>query len=512
MNVNLQKESLNSFKKILDETVCHEETNETIVSDSLPDIYDISCCYGTVLVRSKEATEGKATITGFVNTVVLYHPDNAGSERCITASVPFTVGFECENIKETTRLIASVSLAALDARILNPRKLLIKAEVLANISGYCPQTLELYSGMDDTTKGIEILKANETVSVVSDVREKSFVISDSYTLPPSNQPIGELLDTRTELSVDDIKCVGNKLIFKGTVKLRFIYKSEKDDKICVTETTSSFSQIMESESDETAKCKVTLFPTGLYFDVDSLDNESHTVTAEMHIVAQVEVMRSTGINYIADIYSTCNAIEYKTEASSIACTMEPVIISDILRETIRVGTEQVHVIDTSIYLGRVSCENKNDRTEIIVPVIARTFFEDGEGYLRSATGNFELCAQTELEEEYSYNINAMLSQDATVSESEDGIVLKIPVRLEITPAQIKTVSCVSEVSYNESEFIDISAMPSVVIRRLYNGETVWQLAKQYCSTVEMILKANDIESEENMDRSTALLIPKKRLK
>ena len=53
-------------------------------------------------------------------------------------------------------------------------------------------------------------------------------------------------------------------------------------------------------------------------------------------------------------------------------------------------------------------------------------------------------------------------------------------------------------------------MPSLVLRALSSGETLWNLAKQYRTTVEDILKANEMAEEAAAKVGQLLLIPRKR--
>ena len=54
------------------------------------------------------------------------------------------------------------------------------------------------------------------------------------------------------------------------------------------------------------------------------------------------------------------------------------------------------------------------------------------------------------------------------------------------------------------------ATPSLVLRMLKKGESLWNLAKQYRTTVEEILKANELTEEAAAAGGQMLLIPRKR--
>jgi len=77
MELELNTTHLNCYDTVLDTTLFHEETLETIVPDACPDILRIVDCEAMVCLKGKEAQEGRAEISGSVRAAVLYLPDGA---------------------------------------------------------------------------------------------------------------------------------------------------------------------------------------------------------------------------------------------------------------------------------------------------------------------------------------------------------------------------------------------------------------------------------------------------
>ena len=79
-------------------------------------------------------------------------------------------------------------------RMLNPRKLLVRAVVNVEIECYNRSELSVTTGLDgDGAAGVETLCEAASISPVVCVREKTFVVSDEYRLQPGLLPIGTLL-------------------------------------------------------------------------------------------------------------------------------------------------------------------------------------------------------------------------------------------------------------------------------------------------------------------------------
>lgn len=58
--------------------------------------------------------------------------------------------------------------------------------------------------------------------------------------------------------------------------------------------------------------------------------------------------------------------------------------------------------------------------------------------------------------------------------------------------------------------IDTSEYPSVIIRRICDGDNLWTLSKKYNSSKELILRINKAETEEEILGRGFMLIPKYR--
>ena len=57
---------------------------------------------------------------------------------------------------------------------------------------------------------------------------------------------------------------------------------------------------------------------------------------------------------------------------------------------------------------------------------------------------------------------------------------------------------------------DRAAVPSLILRKMGPGETLWSIAKQYRATREGILSVNELADESQITPDRLLLIPRAR--
>ena len=159
MDLELTYQNLNFFEPVVDTTLYQEETAESIVPDSCPDIARIVLTTGLPLVTERIVQEGKGELNGQVRAVILYQPEGEFSLRRLDVTVPFKSTVTGSEITSGSRMIAIPTLQALETRILNPRKVLVRVNLAVGVKIYAPISLQLCSQVEAPEQaGVEQLQ------------------------------------------------------------------------------------------------------------------------------------------------------------------------------------------------------------------------------------------------------------------------------------------------------------------------------------------------------------------
>ena len=129
MELELKRDAIHCFETVADVTICQEETQEAIVPDACPDILRIVEVCGQACLTGKQAREGMATVSGMVRASVLYLPETGGCLRHMELSVPFTCQVEAPGLTSQGTILADPRLRWAEARVLNPRKILLRVDL-----------------------------------------------------------------------------------------------------------------------------------------------------------------------------------------------------------------------------------------------------------------------------------------------------------------------------------------------------------------------------------------------
>ena len=89
-----------------------------------------------------------------------------------------------------------------------------------------------------------------------------------------------------------------------------------------------------------------------------------------------------------------------------------------------------------------------------------------------------------------------------------GVELRFPATFTLVSVETTQCTCLESLSA-ESAPAD-SNQPALVLRALTEGETLWDVAKQYRTTAEEILAANELTESSLLEAGRMLLIPRSR--
>lgn len=498
MEVALKTEKYNRFEPVWHEITGGEFASDCVVPDTMPDIRDLLNAEGTLLLRSKVTEAGSVTLSASVQGMVVYFPENEAMPRCLSVTVPVEIRMDAPQIQEECRTVCRMRIRSLDAKMVNSRKISVRADVAAEIWCYGENVLELPCGLEQDEVCAHILKGTTSVVQVSDVREKAFVITDQYSLPGGLSSVGEILSQRTEVHTEDVKFVSGKVVFRGHVSTELLLAGSEAGQLFPVRYETEFSQIMEADvTGEDAVPEVMLQLTGVYFDLPGHDNSSEKIGAEIHMAAQCVCRKKQEVAYMEDLYSNKNHLV--SECGGILCDREVQPVS--MRQTVTGRAEfagEGEVACTSASVSGITTEGETVKTSVTVRLVIR----QSNGQYASARCRLgaefttDLPAETELQ-----NITVRVT-DVFCSASAGAADVRVVLQMDGWRVTRRVLMCVQNVSVDESGE-SRGNEPSITLVRAENMD-LWSLAKQYRSSPEAIEAAN----EGNI--SGLLLIPKSR--
>lgn len=508
MELELNRTQLTGYDTVLDTTLLHEETMEMIVPDACPDILRIVDTEARVCLSGKDALEGRAEISGSIKAAVLYLPDGEEGMRRLEVCIPFSCAVDSARLEARCSLVVLPRVQAAETRSINPRKVLVRANLAVCVRAYAPMTDSICSGLEsDGEAGLEQLKEEMTTYVVACVEEKPFTFSDDLTLSGSKPEAQELLKQRLSILCSESKVIGNKLIFKGEAALQLLYRSVENT-LCAADFTLPFSQIMEvSGAGEEADCALEIVPTSAECTLSPADGR--TLSVSLGLLAQAVIREERCVELLSDIYSTLCPLEVDRRSYEMSRLLEHSVKSQSVREIVETGVLARSVTDAYLCVGQILQEREGGRLTITAEAGVTVLYEGEEGGPGAVRRQIPVSCQVELPEGCTCSCLCRSPEPVFATPTSGGLEVRFQLEFHYLALSGSAVSGVSDLRADEDAPREAGAQPSIVLRMVGEQERLWDIAKAYGTTRRDIIQANELEGE-SIPRGQLLLIPRKR--
>lgn len=504
--IETQKEKLSINKLVAEKREIIFAEGDMIVPDSKPDILNTICTSGVVSIYKKEVQEEKMRIDGTINTYIMYMPD--GSEdtvRGLNASLDFSENIGIQNCKEGMDEITDIKIKSIEAKVLNGRKISIKATLEANVRIYSKEEVEIINNMENADN-IQILKEDLTVNSLVGSGETKIYAKDNIPID-SIDNLAEILKAEINLVDKDIKISYNKVLTKAEAEVTFMYLTEDNRINKVTYKIPVVGFIDIQDVTEENLCDVNYEIRNIVIKPNS--QEEHSIYVEIEIQAKCSVYEIKQINLIQDMYSPTENLNFETKQILTMTEKQSVKNIKQIREKINLNdVENESLIDVDVEPNIIN-ENKIN-TKILY---------EGEMNLRFIFVNQRMqidIKETKIPFEYtvenlqngeSLNTNNCLEIKSKDFIIQDGGDINCNIDMETNTnmyrtANINMIDSIQEEGEREEQ--DYSIMMYIVKK----GDTLWKIAKEFGSTIDGIARVNGIEDKNLIFPGQKLFIPK----
>ncbi|CDB32685.1 lysM repeat-containing protein [Clostridium sp. CAG:575] len=504
--IETQKEKLSINKLVAEKREIIFAEGDMIVPDSKPDILNTICTSGVVSIYKKEVQEEKMRIDGTINTYIMYMPD--GSEdtvRGLNASLDFSENIGIQNCKEGMDDITDIKIKSIEAKVLNGRKISIKATLEANVRIYSKEEVEIINNMENADN-IQILKEDLTVNSLVGSGETKIYAKDNIPID-SIDNLAEILKAEINLVDKDIKISYNKVLTKAEAEVTFMYLTEDNRINKVTYKIPVVGFIDIQDVTEENLCDVNYEIRNIVIKPNS--QEEHSIYVEIEIQAKCSVYEIKQINLIQDMYSPTENLNFETKQILTMTEKQSVKNIKQIREKINLkDIENESLIDVDVEPNIIN-ENKIN-TKILY---------EGEMNLRFIFVNQRMqidIKETKIPFEYtvenlqngeSLNTNNCLEIKSKDFIIQDGGDINCNIDMETNTnmyrtANINMIDSIQEDGEREEQ--DYSIMMYIVKK----GDTLWKIAKEFGSTIDGIARVNGIEDKNLIFPGQKLFIPK----
>ena len=187
---------------------------DMIVPDSKPDILDTICTSGVVSIYKKEVQDEKVRLDGCINTYIMYMPDGADDMvRGLNTTVDFSESISVPEAREGMSVVSEVSIKSIEAKVINGRKVGVKAALEVRLKIYSNEDVEIVNEIQNRDD-IQILKEDLKVNSLIGQGETKIYAKDNIQIDNIDD-LAEILKAQISLTDKDIKVSYNKVLTKA---------------------------------------------------------------------------------------------------------------------------------------------------------------------------------------------------------------------------------------------------------------------------------------------------------
>lgn len=477
-----------------------------VVPDIKPDILNTIRTNGTVCIYKKEVMDGKVKIDGSINVYIMYLADDEQSSiRSLNTILDFSQTINFEAVKEGMILEDKVLLKSLECRVINGRKVNLKAVLDLDLKILSNEDVEFVKEIEEI-KDVQLLDKNLMLNSLLGTGTTKVYAKDTIVIDNMDN-LTEIMKVDFTIINKETKISYNKVLVKADACVRMVYLTE-DNRIC---TTSNLIPVMgfidmPDVTDENL-CDVRYEIKNLLVKPNNIEEHSIYIEAELEINAHV--YQNKELKIIEDLYSpSINLVYTQKQIQAIAQ-------KEILRDTCSIREKQFiseignhKIYDVDIKPNITKQTTLKDRI-LYEGEIELNFLFETEDSSRIGLKNMELpftfnmdCMGANPTSSIETNMEITL-QDFVVMPDES-IDIKIDLEFSVDLSNNQQLQVIEEINEDETRKDE---RYSLVIYFVKPGDTLWKIAKKFRSTVSNIAKMNGIEDENKINIGQQLFIP-----
>lgn len=504
--IETSKESLCINKLVSEKKEIVIVEGDMIVPDSKPDILNTICTSGVVSIYKKEVLSEKVRLDGNLNTYIMYIPD--GEEdivRGLNTTLDFSEVIDIPNCTEEMSMNNTVKVNSIECKVLNGRKINIKATLEIVIQIYSTENIEIINDINNT-EDMQMLK--QDLRVNSLVGNGNIKIDAKDTIRIDNTDnFAEILKLNVDIVDKDVKISYNKVLAKSEAEIKFVYLTE-DNRINTTTARIPIVGFIDIQNVmEENICDIQYEIKNIIVKPNS--QEEHSIYIELEVEADCSVYEEKEINLIQDMYIPCRKLNFNKKQISTMTEKKKFQNIKQIRERVNLkDIENKSLIDVDVKPDVLKETKINSK-----------ILYEGELELKFIFANTSMQVSIkEIKVPFEYTIENLQNgeeintcndieiknQDFIIGE-DGNIDCNIDIMINTNGYRTANINAIDSIEESEErEEQDYS----IIIYIVKKGDTLWKIAKELGSTVESIAIVNGIENKNEIYPGQKLFIPK----
>ena len=485
---------------------------EITLPDHKPKIDKLISLDGEVEITNQLLKEDTLIVTGLVKFRTLYTTleDEDQKIHALQSKTDFREEISLESSYDA-RAVVQAEIEHIEYTKITDKKIGVKTVIDIQSKLQREGTIEIIKAIEGGV-GIQtrkqVVKYNELISS----NKTKNLVKDTFEISEGRGDVLDILRIDADTKVTESRVVDGKVIVAGSVDCFIMYYSDDEAQILnyIAESIP-FTHFVETHgAEKDMDYNLDIKVTDINYDVrGDINGNLRIIDLETSVTIDAKVFAQSQQEIVTDAYSTEKEFDVKSETIKLSQKLAKHSLEETLNQTIKVtGGEIVKlcnikakpiISDTRILEEKVIVEGIVD---LDIVYIGR----DQTLEISKAELPFKLDVGIEDNKNIDVEVQNVIENISYEKLNDSEVEVRISLKSHINIDAIKELKVISEATLKE---VDINKLDraSITIYLVQKGDTVWDIAKRYSTTVEEIKATNDIE-EDSLKLGEKIIIEK----
>lgn len=494
MDIKKEYSCLERNSRVFQKNIEIDEDYQESIPQYCDDIYRVVKCKSHSYITSVDTNYSEVKLFGKTEICITYFNEN--SDLCYADfEEEFTKTYDIENLSDKAFAWANVCDKYTNFRVINQRRIDVHTSCCINLAVYDKTKCPCVSSCECSKLKVENIKT----AMIINAAISRIEFDEEFSIPADSQPIKRIISSAATASLSQSKIINDKALVKSIINVSIMYTTDESPaQIKNCKYAFEVSKIIDAAGIQENDYVIANINVGNLFakPKNASGDKLTVIEAFGELSISTLFIREQEQSFITDGYilnrnSDCSYTDYR-------CCSDGKFINENRQQTLTFdfSNEIKEIKELSLSLSDTMVRNSKITAKATANAICVT--DSGNLTHFSNTSDFEISIEEYQDAVCSLNIQDF---DFTLSQSA-----KVDVRLNYNISAYlfneDNISVLSDLQADE-EFIKYPTMTVYFGRK---EESVWNIAKNFSSDIDLIIKENNLTTDI-LDTNKVLLIP-----
>lgn len=506
----------------IEETIGKEEV-ETLIEDEIllseveSGIKKILNIDGEVETLETKAVKDKVLINGIVKYNILYSADDENSSiQRIEDSTNFQEEIIINGAEEEMNVNVKTNIEHIDCNLIDSRKISVKTVLHFNTKVQSYSNIEVVKDIQGI-EGLQTLKDYIRYNDVVGSNTSDTLVKEAFELSEDMPSIDHILKLSAKGNEKEVRVVEDKVIVSGVVECSIVYYSEDEEsRINHVKHEIPFTHFVDLPGVvKDMNSKVNIEISNVEYEIrEDINGEKRVIDLEVFVKVNAKVFEQREKEVILDSYSTKKEFKLSKKEVDVLENIAERTSKEVVKGVVNLPQDYEGIESICDLIAKpVLTDYRVVENKLIIEGLLEVdvlYVGESTGEIMSFKEEMPFKSYVDIDgikEEMEIDIDLVMDSLKFNRVNSRDIEIEGIVKNNVKVDRIKKIDVITEVE-EDDKVINLSNKPSITIYIVQKGDTLWDIAKRFNTTIDELISTNEIVNPENIMPGEKIIIQK----